>query len=193
VTVWEREPDEWARIEPHATLFVQTHFLAHEKYPDGIADMVGYWAEDRIIGGVLLFDRSQAWSDDENPEPNAYIHPNRDKVTFRICQLLDDQQSRLLDFLTSEDGPATTETQDGPLPMLPNLTNRVRVDQIDAIPVHQIYRDLWERVDPPEPRSVSQSIRRCDRRIELDYPEMESYEELQQRIKEASRRSPLPY
>ncbi|KAK0384085.1 hypothetical protein NLU13_8174 [Sarocladium strictum] len=145
VTLWEREPDEWARIEPHATLFVQTHFLAYEKYPDGIADMVGYWAEDRITGGVLLFDHSQAWSDDKNPEPNAYTHPNRDKVTFRICQLLDDQQSQLLGFLTSKDGPGTTETHDGPLPMLPNLTNRVRVDQMDAIPVHQIYRDLWER------------------------------------------------
>ncbi|KAI8228095.1 Aryl-alcohol dehydrogenase [Colletotrichum sp. SAR 10_86] len=27
------------------------------KYPEGIADMVGYWAESRIFGGVVLFDR----------------------------------------------------------------------------------------------------------------------------------------
>lgn len=27
------------------------------QYPDGVADIVGYWAEDRIFGGVVLFGR----------------------------------------------------------------------------------------------------------------------------------------
>lgn len=26
-------------------------------YPNGLADVVGYWAEYRIFGGIVLFDR----------------------------------------------------------------------------------------------------------------------------------------
>lgn len=28
-----------------------------EQYPNGVADIVGYWAEAQIFGGVVLFDR----------------------------------------------------------------------------------------------------------------------------------------
>jgi hypothetical protein len=49
------------------------------QYPDGLADVAGYWAEDQIFGGVVLFDRSQSWcgSDGEGPgssKPNFYMH-----------------------------------------------------------------------------------------------------------------------
>jgi hypothetical protein len=29
----------------------------YDEYFDGVADMVGYWAEARILGGVVLFNR----------------------------------------------------------------------------------------------------------------------------------------
>jgi hypothetical protein len=34
--------------------------MEHAQYPEGIADMVGYWAKDRILGGVVLFDRGES-------------------------------------------------------------------------------------------------------------------------------------
>ena len=43
--------------EPRPTLFFHADYMAFEQYPHGLADMAGYWAEDRIFGGVLVFDR----------------------------------------------------------------------------------------------------------------------------------------
>ncbi|KAH8194167.1 hypothetical protein TruAng_011668 [Truncatella angustata] len=70
VTLWEPEQNHFMRIIPDPTLFTQSHFTAQEQYPDGLADIAGYWAEDRILGGVVLFDRSQSWA--ENSEPNIF-------------------------------------------------------------------------------------------------------------------------
>ncbi|KAI1390124.1 uncharacterized protein F4822DRAFT_224949 [Hypoxylon trugodes] len=70
-TVWERPPDMWLREAPWPTLFTHPGFTTVEQYPDGVADMAAYWVEDRILGGVLLFDRSQSW--DHEDEPNAFF------------------------------------------------------------------------------------------------------------------------
>lgn len=50
-------------IDPYPTLFFAGYYTEHESYPDGLADSVGYWAENRILGGVTLFYRGPA-----NPE-----------------------------------------------------------------------------------------------------------------------------
>lgn len=50
--------DEPVKALPH--LFFNIHYRAYEQYPFGIADMAGYWAEDRIFGGVVLFDRGES-------------------------------------------------------------------------------------------------------------------------------------
>lgn len=42
---------------PHGSLFFHRKYKNHEHYTFGRADMAGYWAEDRIFGGVVLFDR----------------------------------------------------------------------------------------------------------------------------------------
>ena len=39
------------------TLFCHPWYRDYDQYPRGIADSVGYWAEARILGGVLVFDR----------------------------------------------------------------------------------------------------------------------------------------
>lgn len=44
---------------PYASLFAHTEYTFHEMYPYGVADMAGYWAEDQIFGGVVLFDRGK--------------------------------------------------------------------------------------------------------------------------------------
>lgn len=45
------------------TLFYAGPYLAAERFPHGLADVAGYWAELRIFGGVVLFDRGE--SEDE--------------------------------------------------------------------------------------------------------------------------------
>ena len=44
------------------TLFQHRQYRYYDQYPDGIADGVGYWAESRIFGGVVLFDRREPGS-----------------------------------------------------------------------------------------------------------------------------------
>ena len=47
---------------------LQYHFDFHpdyvhfDNYPRGLLDVVGYWAEAQVFGGVLLFDRSNSGS-----------------------------------------------------------------------------------------------------------------------------------
>lgn len=49
-------------LEPPAPFYHDEYYI-HEQYPRGVSDMVGYWAETMIFGGVVLFDRS-----DSDPE-----------------------------------------------------------------------------------------------------------------------------
>jgi hypothetical protein len=167
VTLWEGPRGEFFSPRPSSTLFSHPRFHNWTAYPNGIADVVGYWAEDRILGGVALFDRSLIW--DSNNEPNMYLAPGRDKVTFRFCQLLDSQQTALVNFLMSDSANHTHH----PLPIIPADANRVRVNPDDAIEFHKIYRDIWERSWP-----VSDRSRRNDRWVltknKLDFPEIDT-------------------
>ncbi|KAG8166126.1 hypothetical protein KVR01_004678 [Diaporthe batatas] len=118
--------------------------------------MAGYWAESRIFGGVVLFDRSGS-----DPEA-VYLHPDRNEVTYRISKLTDEQKSALLSFLRTKraqnDEPkgghgGKHESRDlggkRPLPILPDETNLHRVDPEEPFSVTGVYRDVWEREMPP--------------------------------------------
>ncbi|KAF7551960.1 hypothetical protein G7046_g7564 [Stylonectria norvegica] len=63
----------WARPgdKPPPSLFAHGGHIDDDVYPEGVADMVGYWADPRILGGVALFDRSKVAVDDL---PNVYFH-----------------------------------------------------------------------------------------------------------------------
>lgn len=158
-----------ADVPPRPTLFNHSFYLDHDVYPQGLADVVGYWAEDRIIGGVVLFDRfaEKAASASGSTPPNIWLHANREKLTFRPFQLCDDQQHRLVDFLLAETPPAAAAEQ-CPLPILGDAQNRVRVDFLTAITRRGIFRDIWERKPP-----TREEFRFWGRRpkSELDYPE----------------------
>ena len=47
-------------ITPLPAAFFYPYYQDWEQYPDGIADIVGYWAEYRFFGGVVLFDRGES-------------------------------------------------------------------------------------------------------------------------------------
>ena len=148
---------------PRVTLFSHHGYLAHDVYPEGVADVVGYWAEDRILGGVAVFDRAAEERAPLQP-PNIYLNACRDHVTYRYFQLRDEQQQAMVDFFLAEDANRSPS----PLPIIGDLSNRVRVDAHKAILHRRIYRDIWERV-PPTP----EQSRFLDGRPqnEFDYPE----------------------
>lgn len=43
-------PGEWHEMPARRTLFNHVAFFANDTYPEAETDMVGYWAEDRILG-----------------------------------------------------------------------------------------------------------------------------------------------
>jgi hypothetical protein len=55
--------------------------LCAEIYTEGVADIVGYWVEDDILGGVVVFDRR--YETLGAASPNVYLHPCRDRVARR--------------------------------------------------------------------------------------------------------------
>ncbi|KAF4342643.1 hypothetical protein FBEOM_3416 [Fusarium beomiforme] len=137
---------------PPPTVFYHPWYMSYQKYPHGVADMVGYWAEARIIGGVVLFDRRQVIPG-FNVDPDAiYLHPNRANLAYRICKLLDDQKQNLLDFLTSSSLPPN------PLPILVNEYNEYRIDPEESTEDTGIYRDVWDRSELP-PYATDERLR----------------------------------
>lgn len=42
------------------TAFYHRSYPSHAQYPNGEADMVGYWAEAKIFGGEVIFDRGDS-------------------------------------------------------------------------------------------------------------------------------------
>jgi hypothetical protein len=167
----------WHPGGPLPSLFHHEWYKDYDQYPRGVADMVGYWAEARILGGVVLFDRRNPDAE-LSPDPDAeldgflaaptvdpdavYLHPDRYKVTYRICQLLPEQRQALLNFFLADELPS-----ENPLPILPDQNNRIRVDPEESIRDTGIYRDLWERKDIP--RNYGDARLR-DVMSGLDYP-----------------------
>jgi hypothetical protein len=74
VVSWKEEP-RWVTFEggrriyeeplfePRPTMFFHVDYMDYDQYPNGLADVAGYWAEDRIFGGAVLFDRGDSGSE----------------------------------------------------------------------------------------------------------------------------------
>lgn len=54
------EPHVRLRFPPWPTSFAVNSYTDVEQYPDGVADLAGYWAECLIFGGVVLFGRGES-------------------------------------------------------------------------------------------------------------------------------------
>ncbi|KAH6649296.1 hypothetical protein F5144DRAFT_521559 [Chaetomium tenue] len=180
VVSWKREP-QWVGegrrreleepLEPRPTLFYHVDYMDHEQYPAGMADVAGYWAEDRIFGGVVVFDRGVSGSECND----IYFHSGRQQTTFRVWRLLDTQFDDLVDFLLA-DNPAMP----GPFPILASQANRHRHDPWDAIALHHIFRDPWERKYPSTKPIPTRDVRTAG-----DYPELDDMFDAVQSASEA--------
>lgn len=86
---------------PRVTLFSHHGYLAHDIYREGVADVVGYWAEDRILGGMAVFGRAAEQRAPQQPL-NLHFNACREYVTYRYYQLRDEQQQAIADFFLAE-------------------------------------------------------------------------------------------
>ncbi|KAK7696690.1 hypothetical protein SLS64_014307 [Diaporthe eres] len=144
------------------SLFFHKHYRDYDQYPDGVADIVGYWAETRIFGGVVLFDRRKPNQREAHENPDAiFFHSYAENITYRIWRLLDTQKKLLLDFLLSgDDVNGVTNSALNPFPILPDRNNLTRIDPEEPIYKTGIYRDLWER-KPLGDRAVDPRMHCC--------------------------------
>ena len=152
------------------TLFTHASFEQASRYPDGLADLVGFWAENRILGGVALFDRSRNWRENEegDNEPNIWYRSDSSKVTYRLVQLLDSQQDALIELFTCNHPKELSI-----LPILPDRKNLVRKDWADWVWKRKIYRESWTRPEGYENKDMyrrAKNAGRC-RRGSFHYPE----------------------
>ncbi|KAH7123499.1 hypothetical protein B0J13DRAFT_154872 [Dactylonectria estremocensis] len=129
-------PDGWPE-----TFLRHSWYHDFDQYPDGVADIVCSWAESRVFGGVVLFDRRERDSCPEADPDAVYFHASRREVTYRVFKLLNEQKQQLLHFLLSP----VTPPPSCPLPILGDINNRTRADPEEPIQSTGIYRNLWER------------------------------------------------
>ena len=53
-------------IQRSPTAFYHHSYQDFDQYPNGICDVVGYWAEAKILGGVMVFDRGESGTEVRN-------------------------------------------------------------------------------------------------------------------------------
>ena len=97
--------DMWSEFIPERawpTLPLHDWYRSHDQYLSGFGDVVGYWAESRIFGGVVLFDRRDPQTCRYADPHSVWFHSDRREVTYCIYKLLDKQREQLLEFLGSE-------------------------------------------------------------------------------------------
>lgn len=59
-----------AALEGRPTDLMHEDYHNLQQYPKGVADVVGYWAEYHLFGGVVLFDRGESGTDVSNVSSN---------------------------------------------------------------------------------------------------------------------------
>ncbi|KAI0018851.1 hypothetical protein F4780DRAFT_499312 [Xylariomycetidae sp. FL0641] len=147
------------RLLPPPTLFYHRSYKASDQYPNGIADMAGYWAEAKIFGGVVVFDRGES----ESEINSVWLHPNSRDAPATLFTPTETQYRAIVKFLLHTE----SEHDACPLPILATDENRPRYDPYDAFAYCHIFRNRYERkLCPPEKRRPRHKIR------DLDWPEV---------------------
>ncbi|KAK2809035.1 hypothetical protein FQN50_004088 [Emmonsiellopsis sp. PD_5] len=130
--------------QPNITELFHDAYEDYDQYPNGIADIVGYWAEYRLFGGVVLFDRGESGLECKS----AFIHPIKGR---RIYQLSDLQLEAFSSFVGSKHSSGYMRSYSTRFQAEHYAR---RVDPVDSMALG-IYRDVYER-KRPDPRQ-----RRC--------------------------------
>ncbi|CAK7207067.1 hypothetical protein SEUCBS139899_009875 [Sporothrix eucalyptigena] len=108
------------RVPPQT--YSYNHFYGWwEQYPDGVADVVAYWAETRIFGGVLNFDHGESDLECDG----VYLYSDRAMGGATLFLLTEQQFKTLKDFLSSSlSSPPSYQELPSSLPILGSNQNR---------------------------------------------------------------------
>ncbi|RYC91895.1 hypothetical protein BFJ63_vAg5338 [Fusarium oxysporum f. sp. narcissi] len=140
--IWRHSPRDMTKWDSFRdpTAFSHGPYIAVDQYPNGAADSVGYWAEARIFGGVVVFDRGE----DGTESRQIYFHGCRRKGPRTIYTPIDQQFEQMIQFLLDESESHDTASAH-PFPVLATSQNRWRWDPWEAMAHYNIYRDRFER------------------------------------------------
>ncbi|RFU30809.1 hypothetical protein B7463_g5549, partial [Scytalidium lignicola] len=145
-----------AALEGRPTDFMHEDYTAWQQYPQGISDMVGYWAEYHLFGGVVLFDRGESGVECKR----ALLHPVGRSRIFQLTESQILQFSKYVkQFADSPDG-ANIPT---PFPFQAEKY-AYRVDPFDSMSLN-IFRNKYERIIPQDRQA------RCVQRL-ADFPDL---------------------
>ncbi|KAJ4122918.1 hypothetical protein NW768_009908 [Fusarium equiseti] len=139
----EQDVEERRFYNPPPTAFSHSAYRYPEQYPRGLADVAGYWAESKIFGGVVIFDRGET----EEECKAMWIHGDLIKGPMTLYPPTKEQFDSLISFLMS---PPDSVTK-CPLPIHATKVNRPRWHPYDAFAEYHIFRDRYERKLPPQP------------------------------------------
>ncbi|RGP78981.1 hypothetical protein FLONG3_2887 [Fusarium longipes] len=95
--------------EPPPTAFCHRAYRYLEQYPRGLANVAGYWAESKIFGGVVVFDRGET----EDECKSMWIHGDLIRGPKTLYPPTPEQFKALIEFLTN---PLESDSQ-CPLPI----------------------------------------------------------------------------
>ncbi|KAK2768653.1 hypothetical protein FQN54_000509 [Arachnomyces sp. PD_36] len=131
--------------EPTLPDFAHPKYLNYRAYPRGLADLVGYWAEMRIFGGVVVFEHGNP----PGERQAVWLH-----LPFKgVAQLTDSQLYSFpqLGNVSENAGAATsdaTSQADSILPFSPEPGARI-VRTSEAYDLG-LFRNTYEHVPPPQ-------------------------------------------
>ncbi|KAI1362412.1 hypothetical protein F5Y08DRAFT_312047 [Xylaria arbuscula] len=129
--------ERWRHREPGPpTAFYHRSYHDHEQYPRGTPDVVGYWAESKIFGGVVLFDRGES----ETECKEIWLDPSHSRGPTTMYSPTVDQLEDLMKFLRSDPG----EPASCPLPIRASKLNRPRFYRYHATKYFHIFRDRYD-------------------------------------------------
>lgn len=69
----EKDVEERRFYNPPPTAFAHPAYRYPEQYPRGFADVAGYWAESKIFGGVVVFDRGETEEEVSLPDTQVMV------------------------------------------------------------------------------------------------------------------------
>ncbi|RSL93329.1 hypothetical protein CEP52_013302 [Fusarium oligoseptatum] len=147
------------KLPPSA--FFHSAYTYVEEYPQGLGDVAGYWAEGKIFGGVVVFDRGET----EQECKAIWMDGARWKGPHTLYPPTKDQFDSLVRFLLSE----ANEEVPCPFPIHGTDENRPRWHPWHAFSQYHIFRDRYEKKmgpDPPRPRCTL---------VLADWPETSDY------------------
>ncbi|KAG6368778.1 hypothetical protein INS49_002992 [Diaporthe citri] len=126
---------------PPPTLFWTGAYIDWSHYPNGLADMAGYWAEMQLFGGVVLFDRGES----EKECNGVYVHNPRYTT---IAPPTEAQFKDIVELFLSE----SPDYDRCPLPIEVTSENKWRWDAYDARTKYHIFKHRHDIPNGPRPR-----------------------------------------